>query len=52
MGLRKKTKKFIENFLFNKGYILEEITDIKKLNSLLKKLSPIVISTFIEIAFK
>ena len=41
MGLRKKTKKFLENFLFNKGYILEKITDINKLNNLLKKLSPV-----------
>jgi hypothetical protein len=41
MGLRKKTKKFFENFLFNKGYILEKITDVNKLNNLLKKLSPV-----------
>jgi len=41
MGLRKKAKKFLENFLFNKGYILEKITDINKLNNLLKKLSPV-----------
>ena len=41
MGLRKKIKKFIENFLFNKGYILEKITDINKLNNLLKILSPV-----------
>ena len=41
MGLRKKTKKFLENFLFNKGYILEKITDINKLNNLLKILSPV-----------
>jgi hypothetical protein len=43
MGLKKKTKKFLENFLFNKGYMLEKITDFNKLNSLLKKLSPIAI---------
>jgi hypothetical protein len=41
MGLRKKAKKFLENSLFNKGYILEKITDINKLNNLLKKLSPV-----------
>jgi hypothetical protein len=41
MGLRKKAKKFLENILFNKGYILEKITDINKLNNLLKKLSPV-----------
>lgn len=43
MGLRKKIKKSIENFLFNKGYILEKITDINKLNNLLKRLSPVSI---------
>ena len=41
MGLRKKAKKFLENILFNNGYILEKITDINKLNNLLKKLSPV-----------
>lgn len=41
MGFKKKAKKFLENFLFNKGYILEKITDINKLNNLIKKLSPV-----------
>jgi hypothetical protein len=43
MGLRKKTIKFLENFLFKNGYILEKITDINNLNNLLKKLSPVAI---------